>query len=100
MDNWNDKNTWGQSEIHIDQLTGEIDQILHKIINGLEDLGIAYGIIREFSNNPEEPPTWTISIEESKTVLTLDILFQYMRQHRNIKDALTRFMHDHFPYFT
>ncbi|MCP3778819.1 hypothetical protein [Paenibacillus sp. MZ03-122A] len=100
MDNWNDKNTWEQSEIHIDQLTGEIDQILHKIINGLEDLGIAYGIIREFSYNSEEPPTWTISIEESKTVLTLDILFQYMSLHRNIEDALTHFMHDHFPYFT
>ncbi|APQ59811.1 hypothetical protein PPOLYM_02562 [Paenibacillus polymyxa] len=100
MDNWNDENTWEQSEIHIDQLTGEIDQILHKIINELGELGIAYGIIREFSYAPEEPPTWTISIEDSKTVLTLDILFQYMSQHRNIRDALTHFMHDHFPYFT
>lgn len=50
--------------------------------------------------NPEEPPTWTISIKESKTVLNLDILLQYMRRHRNIKDTLTRFMHDHFLYFT
>lgn len=100
MVNWNDDNTWEQSEIHIDQLTGEIDHILHKIINELGELGIAYGIIREFSYKPEEPPTWTISIEESQTVLTLNILSQYMRQHRNIKDALTHFMHDHFSYFT
>ncbi|OMF45606.1 hypothetical protein [Paenibacillus peoriae] len=100
MDDWNDQNTREKFDIHIEQLTSEIDRMLHKTIDELGELGIAYSIIREFSYNPEEPPTWTISIKESKTVLNLDILLQYMRRHRNIKDTLTRFMHDHFLYFT
>ncbi|MGQ3481255.1 hypothetical protein [Paenibacillus sp. TY11] len=97
MSDWNEEKDQEQSDINIDQVTDEIHQILHKMI---DELGVAYGIVREFSYNPEEPSCWTISIEDSKTVLTSDILFQYMKRHRNLKDTLTHFMCDHFPYFT
>ncbi|WP_277376180.1 hypothetical protein [Paenibacillus polymyxa] len=97
MRGWNEEKDQGQSGINIDQVTDEIHQILHKKI---DKLGVAYGIVREFSYHPEETSSWTISIEDSKTVLTLDILFKYMKQHRNLKDTLTHFMCDHFPYFT
>ncbi|WDM22594.1 hypothetical protein [Paenibacillus polymyxa] len=85
-----------QSDINIYQLTDEIHQILHKRI---DKLGVAYGIVSEFSYNPEEPPSWIISIENSEIVLTTAILFQYMKQHKNLKDTLTHFMRDHLPYF-
>ncbi|AUO05936.1 hypothetical protein NS115_07310 [Paenibacillus jamilae] len=85
-----------QNDINIHQLTDEIYQILHKRV---DKLGIAYGIVTEFSYNPEEPTSWTISIEDSEIVLTSDMLFQYMKQHQNLEDTLTGFMHDHFPYF-
>ncbi|ADO54583.1 hypothetical protein [Paenibacillus polymyxa] len=85
-----------QNDINIHQLTDEIYQILHK---RMDKLGIAYGIVTEFSYNPEEPTSWTISIENSKIVLTSAILFQYMKQHHNLEDTLTHFMRDHFSYF-
>ncbi|MHB0882690.1 hypothetical protein ACYCUO_17885 [Paenibacillus sp. SEL2] len=65
----------------------------------MDKLGVAYGIVSEFSYNPEEPLSWIISIEDSEIVLTSAILFQYMKQHRNLEDTLTHFMRDHFPYF-
>lgn len=95
MDGWNEEKALEHSDIH--QLSGEIYQILHERI---EELGVAYGIVSEFSYNPEELPFWTITIEDSEIVLTLAILFQYRKEHRNLKDALTHFMCDHFPYFT
>nr|WP_231116817.1 SMI1/KNR4 family protein [Paenibacillus polymyxa] len=63
----------------------------------MDKLGVAYGIVTEFSYSPEEPPSWIISIEDSKIVLTSDMLFQYMKQHQNLEDTLTHFMRDHFP---
>ncbi|MFM9278175.1 hypothetical protein [Paenibacillus jiagnxiensis] len=101
MDDWNKENAWEQLGIHIDQLIGEVDRILHEIIDAeMGKRGAAYGIIREYCDLPEEPPTWIIKIEDSRTVLTYDTLFQYMSRHENLEDALTRFMRDHFPYFT
>ncbi|WP_176718224.1 hypothetical protein [Paenibacillus kribbensis] len=97
MDGWNEEKALEQSDINIHQLTSEIHQILHKRI---DKLGVAYGIVSEFSYNPEEPPFWTITIADSETVLTLSILFQYVKEYRNLKDALTHFIRDHFPYFT
>ncbi|PNQ85315.1 hypothetical protein C1T20_13580 [Paenibacillus polymyxa] len=85
-----------QNDINDHQLAGEIHQILHK---RMDKLGIAYGIVSEFSYNPEEPPSWIISIEDSEIVLTSAILFQYLKRHQNLKDALTHFMRDHFSYF-
>ncbi|OME95351.1 hypothetical protein BK123_06525 [Paenibacillus lautus] len=79
-----------------DQWISEVDQILHKMI---DKLGVAYGIVRE-SNNHEEPTCWNIHIEDSETVLTSTILFEYMSQNKNLKEALSLFMCDQFPHYS
>ncbi|WP_346836060.1 hypothetical protein [Paenibacillus polymyxa] len=94
MSRWNEEKVLKQSDI--DQVTGVIHKILHETI---DQLGIAYGIVSEFSYNSEEPPSWTISIDDSKTVLKSSLLFHYLKQHGNLNDALTQFMRDHFSYF-
>ncbi|MGG4107378.1 hypothetical protein AAXB25_26120 [Paenibacillus lautus] len=96
MDDCNMGNTQENSEIDNDQWISEVDQILHEMI---DKLGVAYGIVRE-SNNHEEPTCWNIHIEDSETVLTSTILFEYMSQNKNLKEALSLFMCDQFPHYS
>ncbi|MFB5676613.1 hypothetical protein ACE3NQ_16155 [Paenibacillus terreus] len=102
MNDWNKENDREQIGICINKLTDEVDRILFKKVDEeMGKLGVAYGIIRDYSDNPEEPPIWIIQIEDTKTALTSDNLFEYLSKHKNLEDALTRFMRDHFQsYFT
>ncbi|TLS50792.1 hypothetical protein FE782_19040 [Paenibacillus antri] len=91
MDDW---------EINIHQRMEEIDKILRKLIEGPGDeLGVAFGIVTKVSDIPGVPPSWTIRIDDSQTVLTADILFRYMSEHKDLKIAIDCFMRDHFPSF-
>ncbi|WP_256720447.1 MULTISPECIES: hypothetical protein [Paenibacillus] len=96
MDDGNEGNSLENNGIDNDQWISEVDQILHKMI---DKLGVAYGIVRE-SNNHEEPTCWNIHIEDSETVLTSTILFEYMSQNKNLKEALSLFMCDQFPHYS
>jgi hypothetical protein len=91
MDDW---------KIQIHQRIDEINPVLRQMIEKPGDeLGVAYGMVIEVSNDPEVLPSSTIYIDDSKTVLTSVILFRYMSEHTDLKAALACFMRDHFPSF-
>ena len=82
------------------QQPDEINRLLAEFVEKPgNELGVAFGVVMKVNINPEILPSWTIRIDNSKTVLTPAELKRYVSEHIEVEDALASFLRDHFPEF-